>query len=164
MEQDYAGVWPGTVESWEIVEIEKINQLKLVVWFNVTGPDWKKKIKFESLFLKKDGTKNKKTFSTLKSLGFRSKDVGDLITDDKALDKSRVHTLTIEPKDYDGKTYYMVEWVQDEEMESTGKVSDVKKLKSYNLSKLNSFLDSPKESKIKNMAPSKDDLDEFLNS
>lgn len=159
------GTCTGIIYNWELVEVEAINQLKLVIWFKCEGTGWKKNIKFEGFFLKKDGTQNKKTYDTLKRCGFNSSDIGDLISDENALDRQEVYTLDI--KEEDG--YWYVDWVNVEGSQNA--ITNKQVLKGHNLSKLNSFLGTPKPSKkVKNYAhggapPQMDtdeDIDQFL--
>ena len=168
MSEITAGTWPGRVKSWDLVEVEKINQLKLVIWFNVAGSDWDKDIKFEGFFLKKDGTQNKKTYKTLSTCGFTSSDVSELVSDDSALDTNITLDLSIEKDD---QGYWFVDWVNTPGGVSQGSIKDKTKLKGHNLSKLNSFL-GPQKPKVKNYAPGADtippsidtteEIDEFL--
>lgn len=160
--QPTEGVWPGKIKSWEIAEVEAIKQLKLVVWWDVTGNGWVKTMKFEQFFLKKDGTQNKKTYDTLKACGFNSNDVADLLNED-ALDTDKTFDLTIESSTNEGKTYWHVEWVNSG-IQSKGAIKDKTTLKGHNLSKLNSFLGTAKP-QVRNHAPqSSAELDDFLNS
>ena len=168
--QPEEGAWPAKLLSWEIVEVEQIGQLKLVLWFDVHGDGWKKTMKWDEFFLKKDGTQNKKTYKTLKALGFASSDIGDLLKDD-ALDKEPTYTVTVESEVQDGNTYWRVQWVNTDH-ESKGAIKDKAVLKGHNLAKLNSYLGPAKP---KNYAPQSattappqmdtdSDIDNFLNS
>lgn len=159
------GTYPAKLKSWEIAEVEKINQLKLILWFDVQGSGWTKTMKWEEFFLKKDGTQNKKTYNTLKSTGFKYSTVEGLLEDD-ALNTEDTYTVTTEAEHDGDKTYWRVAWVNGD-IESKGSIKDKTKLKGHNLSKLNSFLGSPKPTATPppNMAPqSNDDIDSYLNS
>lgn len=162
MTTDYTGTWPARIKSWDIVEVSAINQLKLVVWFNVTGPTWTKAMKWEGFFLKKDGAHNKKTYNTLKACGFKGSDIGTLVSDDRALDTTTTIDVTVAEENINGETYWKVEWVGQGDTE--GSVKEVSKLKGYNLAKLNAAL--PKATPVKNYAPqsAKEEVDEFLDS
>lgn len=155
------GTWPANVKSWEIVEVEKLNQLKLVIWLTAKGPGWEKDFKWEQFFLTKDGNPNKKTYGTLETLGFVGSDIGELITDPAALDKVGTYSIDVVSEKIDDKTYYRVEWINSLDRESKGKVSDVKELKGKNLAKLNSFLKKPTKPQVKNHAPTFDQDEEL---
>jgi hypothetical protein len=167
MTTDYTGSWPAKIKSWDLVEVEKLGQLKLVIWFDVHGSGWTKAIKWEGFFLKKDGTHNKKTYSTLKSCGFNSNDISNLVSDERALDTTKVIDVTVISEDYNGETYYKVDWVGQGETE--GAVKEVSKLKGFNINKLNAALKTTTKAtpKVKNYGPTTtntEEIDEFMNS
>ena len=149
------GSWPAKITNWEIVEVPKVNQLKLVIWFKVDGDGWEKAMKWEGFFLRVDGTQNANTYKTLRTCGFNSQDVGDLLTDDNSLDKETEFTVTTEQNE---KGYWFIKWVNTESW-TDGAVKDVSVLKGHNLGKLNSFLGTPKPKKTK----TDEEIDDFLN-
>ena len=160
------GTCTGTIDNWDVVEVDMPTGvvLKLVIWFKCAGDGWTKNIKWDGFFMTREGLPNKNTYKTLKTCGFTSSDVGDLISDESALDKTEVYNLTVEQND-DG--YWAVKWVNTPG-ETQGAITDKQVLKGHNLAKLNAALGTPKP-KLKNHAPlppaaeGDDEIDSFLN-
>jgi len=145
------GVYKAKIVDWAVQEVPQLKQLKAVIKFQIKDGI---NIKWDGLFLKKDGSVSKKTVDTLKACGFAGKDVSEL-TSATALDTTKELSITVIK---DGE-YWKVEWVNAGDGELK-KVSDVKVIKGYDLRKVNSALALGAKPAVKNYADDleKDDL------
>jgi hypothetical protein len=148
----YENLVPGTykarVVDWTLQEVEAVNQLKAVIKFSFEANGTYHTMNWDGFFVKKDGAVNEKTVKSLKACGFNKKSVAGLLDPD-ALDTQKDVFVTVAK---DGQ-YWRVEWVNDGSMEL--KKPDVKKVKGYDLRKVDSVLALAftAEKKVPNMAP-----------
>lgn len=144
------GVYLGRIVDWGVQEVATSKTLKAVIKFSFKDADGgQKNITWDGFFLKKDGSPNEKTVKTLQTCGFIGKAVSDL-TAATALDTTKELSLDIIK---DGE-YWRVEWVNDPSQGMANKVTDVKKIKGYDLRKVDALFASsiPKDKKVRNYA------------
>lgn len=131
----YADLTPGEYKAklvdWGLVVVEKINQLKAVIKFELSTGD---QVTWDGFFLKKDGTVNEKTVKTLRTCGFNKKTVEELSEADALDTKKELSVVLVKENEF-----FRVEWVNDGSREMQ-KVTDVKKLKGFDMRKVNSVL------------------------
>lgn len=150
------GTYYGRATDYGLEEVEKLKQLKAFVMFEFkdnTGNA--QRIKWDGFLTKKDGELNKKTMDTLIACGFKGKSITDLNVKG-SLNETKEMMLTLE-YDEAGK-YLRCEWVNDPSESSTQKVTDVKKLNGFDLSRVDSYLKlnqtaTPVKAPLKNHAP-----------
>lgn len=129
------GRYSAHIKDYGIREVEKLNTLEAFIQFEFSKGDETYYLTWKGLFLKKDGTPNKKTYDTLKTCGFTGKNV-EALTQSGTLNNQKTYDITLKREN----GYLNVEWVNDPNALSEARVSDVKTLKGYDLSKINAEL------------------------
>jgi hypothetical protein len=150
------GRYQAKIKDWGIRDVEKLKTIEAFVQFDVSVGNEICGLTWKGLFLKKDGTPNKKTYDTLKTCGFKGKTV-DVLTQSGSLDNTKTYDVTLKREN----GFLNIEWVNDPAAVATSRVADVKTLQGYDLSKINAELvkmnmNEPTAKPLKNYAPTMD--------
>lgn len=130
------GSYYGRAIDYGLQEVEKLKQLKAFIQFEFKSNDGAtERIIWDGFLTKKDGELNRKTMDTLIACGFKGKSIADLNTKG-SLNETKEMLLDI---DYEGD-FLKVLWVNDPSESMTQKVTDVKKLNGFDLSRVDSYL------------------------
>lgn len=155
------GNYEATLTDWSLEVVEKISAPKITLIFEFDFQDKNYKMKFDSFVFKRDGEINKKTLDTLKTCGFKSSKITDLLDDPGALNTMKKYDIQV-IKDEQG--YWRIEWVNHMGGRAMDKVSAKKSLQGFDFSKVNGGL--MKEGfgkKPRNFAPgASNEIDEEL--
>lgn len=156
------GRYSAQIKDWGVREVPALKTVEAFIQFEFKEGDETYALTWKGLFLKKDGSPNKKTYDTLKTCGFTGKNI-EALTTTGSLDNMKTYDITLKREN----GFINVEWVNDPNAVASGRVSDVKTLAGYDLSKINGELakmnmSEPAKRVIKNHAPGGVDIEEKL--